>query len=141
MQQRLIVTPIGSGAEVQGIVQYYQIDRPFEIENSPTLKFDEGGGHLYEPSKSNFTKSRYGFVRYPNKLGEISWVMMDLQHSPLLGWAYDGNPIYGQYGWRNKKNAEGGVCIFRSGYVMLPNRDEIIPAGSEKIGTAPPSEE
>ena len=103
------------------------------------MKFDEGGGHLYEPSKSNFTKSRYGFVRYPNKLADK---LGDdgSAHSPLLGWAYDGNPIYGQYGWRNKKNEEGGVCIFRSGYVMLPNRDEIIPAGSEKIGTAPPSE-
>ena len=23
-------------------------------------------------------------------------------HSPIIGWAYDGNPIYGPYGYSNK---------------------------------------
>ena len=35
-------------------------------------------------------------------------------HSPIVGWAYDGNPIYGPYGYSN--NNGGAVRALRSGY-------------------------
>ena len=37
------------------------------------------------------------------------------QHSPLLGFAYDGYPIYGAYGFRNA-NGSGGITRMKSGY-------------------------
>jgi len=39
------------------------------------------------------------------------------QLSALLGWAFDGYPVYGPYGWRNA-NGTGGVSRIRSSYVL-----------------------
>jgi len=39
-------------------------------------------------------------------------------HSPIVGWAYDGNPIYGPYGY---ENIEGGaIKQLSSGYELRP---------------------
>ena len=65
--------------------------------------------------------------------GEIKYGLSDLPqtgnteqpsdyHSPIIGWAYDGNPIYGPYGYTTP---EGGVAkALDSGYetVSKPNR-------------------
>jgi len=37
-------------------------------------------------------------------------------HSPIIGWAYDGNPIYGPYGYRDKEG--GAVVRLNSGYEL-----------------------
>ena len=46
-------------------------------------------------------------------------------HSPILGWAYDGNPIYGPYGFSNP-DGTGEVRRLKSGYKILQksNRPE-----------------
>jgi len=36
------------------------------------------------------------------------------RHSPIIGWAYDGLPIYGPYGYENSSG--GGITQLRSGY-------------------------
>ena len=47
-------------------------------------------------------------------------------HSPILGWAYDGNPIYGPYGYANR-DGSGGVKLIQSGYRKrtLTNRPSV----------------
>ena len=50
-------------------------------------------------------------------------------HSPLIGWAYDGNPIYGPYGYADP---EGGVVTrMKSGYRIInsPIRPSLYPVG------------
>lgn len=39
------------------------------------------------------------------------------QHSPLIGFAYDGFPIYGAYGYTNA-NGTGGITRMKSGYEL-----------------------
>lgn len=39
------------------------------------------------------------------------------QHSPLIGYAYDGFPIYGAYGYA-KKDGKGGITRIKSGYQL-----------------------
>lgn len=39
------------------------------------------------------------------------------QHSPLIGYAYDGFPIYGAYGYKNT-NGTGGITRMKSGYQL-----------------------
>lgn len=39
------------------------------------------------------------------------------QHSPLIGFAYDGFPIYGAYGYQNS-NGTGGIVRIKSGYQL-----------------------
>ena len=43
-------------------------------------------------------------------------------HSPIIGWAYDGNPIYGPYGYSN--NNGGIVTLMRSSYRLNTSRTD-----------------
>jgi hypothetical protein len=50
-------------------------------------------------------------------------------HSPIIGWAYDGNPIYGPYGY---SSVSGGTVVrMKSGYILDldPDRPSTFPAG------------
>ena len=51
-------------------------------------------------------------------------------HSPIIGWAYDGNPIYGPYGFENN-DGTGPIKRLKSGYrlVELENRPSQFPLG------------
>ena len=42
----------------------------------------------------------------------------NLHHSPILGWSFDGYPIYGPYGYSNPTNAASAVTRMRSGFVL-----------------------
>jgi len=78
--------------------------------------------HLYAPRK--LRESVYG----KTVDNEIKYGVADLQksngeeiissfHSPIIGWAYDGNPIYGPYGF---SSSTGGVAkLMRSGYELI----------------------
>ena len=39
------------------------------------------------------------------------------QHSPILGWSFDGYPIYGPYGYSTANNPNSGIRRIVSGYV------------------------
>jgi hypothetical protein len=43
------------------------------------------------------------------------YVIDSTQHSPLIGFAYDGYPIYGAYGYRNT-NGTGGITRLKSSF-------------------------
>ena len=61
-------------------------------------------------------------------------------HSPILGWAFDGNPIYGPFGYTNGTDDTEGVKRQESGYVKLQNRIEVIPSGGgTTVGSDLPS--
>ena len=54
------------------------------------------------------------------------------KHSPIIGWAYDGNPIYGPYGYDRK---DGGIARpMRSGYVLKTSRENGPPIGQFPLG-------
>jgi hypothetical protein len=40
------------------------------------------------------------------------------QHSPIVGWAFDGYPIYGPYGYSNPNDASSSVTRMKSGYSL-----------------------
>lgn len=40
-----------------------------------------------------------------------------LDHSPIIGWAYDGNPIYGPYGYTSV-NSSNSIKLLESGYEL-----------------------
>jgi hypothetical protein len=47
-------------------------------------------------------------------------------HSPIIGWAFDGFPVYGAYGYANS-NGTGGIKRMASSYVLrkMVNRDTL----------------
>ena len=55
-----------------------------------------------------------------------------LNHSPIIGWAYDGNPIYGPYGYERKDG--GSVRIMRSSYAIKTTRENGPPIATFPLG-------
>ncbi len=45
-----------------------------------------------------------------------------LTHSPILGFAYDGNPIYGPYGYVDPTDPQSAIRRMTSSYVLKENR-------------------
>jgi len=88
--------------------------------------------HLYAPrrlreiiySVDQSGKSLYGSSKVDlKKVNDIEVSSSD--HSPIIGWAYDGNPIYGPYGYVTRQG--GIVSQIKSGYTkfLKPNRPSL----------------
>ncbi len=43
------------------------------------------------------------------------------QVSNIIGWAYDGNPIYGPYGYSDLENSNSAPRLLKSGYTLNPS--------------------
>ena len=95
---------------------------------------DTGNGYLY-PSRNAAYGLQYGYPSNPrilrhdlqdNVLGvntNYTEKSSGFVHSPILGWAYDGNPIYGPYGYSNAVDATSGVVRQTSSYVLKTTPD------------------
>jgi hypothetical protein len=53
-----------------------------------------------------------------NTLEKYSEDISNLHHSPILGWAYDGLPIYGPYGYSDPLDSNSTVTRMISGFVL-----------------------
>mgnify|MGYP003314649717 CR=1 FL=1 len=132
-----IVNP-GKGCDIESKINEWSInlfERNSEFVNNDDGFVDENLAgdkteycHLYTPRElrestyvlKNNGDSFYGIADLEKSNGiEVS----NSHHSPIIGWAYDGTPIYGPYGY---STPEGGVIKqMRSGYelnVNLTNR-------------------
>ena len=131
------VTSPGSGADLNPKIKSWTVNL-FQ-KNLGSIKRDDG--FIFKNSFSNYGL-QYGHVYAPRKLresvyavelgGDILYGKTDLRifnnsevsstdHSPIIGWAYDGNPIYGPYGYSKK---DGGIITrLVSGYSLNPLSD------------------
>ena len=137
-----LFTPIGGGAEIEAIIEYYQYDRHYEIDNTDFWFYDQGDGFVFEDKTGE--RENYAYIIRPEWLSNLlgDEPAEREKHSPIMGYAFDGNPIYGPIGYANKRDDEHGYVHYRSSYVLLPNRSVIYPAGHDRpqTGTLPPSE-
>ena len=58
----------------------------------------------------NSTKKTYTYTETTNTA--------NLHHSPILGWSFDGYPIYGPYGYANSTNPASAIRRMRAGFVL-----------------------
>ena len=61
-------------------------------------------------------KLEYTIVGYSTQIGNDSFGDTGNGHSPIIGWAYDGNPIYGPYGFSDPSDLNSKVKILDTGY-------------------------
>lgn len=59
----------------------------------------------------------YGIYGYSEDLA-TNYDDNGVSHSPIIGWAYDGNPIYGPYGYSSPDNVQSGVKILNTSYTQ-----------------------
>jgi len=129
----------GSGVVANAIVKKWSFDRVFKTKNSidvngnwapaQTIKSDTGNGYLY-PSRNIAYNLQYAYPSNPKLLrhslsdnvqgvnANYDEVTSGFVHSPILGWAYDGNPIYGPYGYLTPTVPANGISRQTSSYVL-----------------------
>ena len=129
---RIIVVAAGSDATFEPLIEKWtvnSVEKYREIISNddgiliPSLNEDNGiqYAHLYAPRqlrKSLFGKTQENSIKYGVSDLQIvnSEEVVSSYHSPIIGWAYDGNPIYGPYGFANP---EGGLIKgMVSGYTL-----------------------
>ena len=94
--------------------------------------------HCYAPRqlRENLIVSRQegGQIFYSKDLSKTSNIENSTSrfHSPIIGWAYDGNPIYGPFGY--EKPDGGAIKKIKSGYILNTNKFSrpslnVFPAG------------
>ena len=90
-------------------------------------------GYLYNPKQLRFLlKDSIGLDNNGN-LQELPPTV----HSPIIGWAYDGHPIYGPYGFVDPENSApfNAYKRIRSSYRVKTTRDALLSGLSDPLGT------
>jgi hypothetical protein len=77
---------------------------------------------------SSYENLQYGICGYS---GIVQTEFNDLgtAHSPIIGWAYDGNPIYGAYGYSDPQNKNSTIKKLVSGYTASLSNIANRPSG------------
>ena len=128
----VIVTASGSEAQFESRSKQWTFNSFERLVNGDHISKDDG--YLTEGINSDF-EIEYTHLYCPRKLRRsvYSKQMIDgnpsnfvdlslgndveqdsVYHSPILGWAYDGNPIYGPYAYQTPTG--GSIKIMKSGY-------------------------
>ena len=143
----LNVIPSGSGAEFRAKIKEWKINLlaknyNFISRDDGFLKesINEGGelqySHIYAPRKLRevlYASDQAGKILYGRQdlIKNNNIEVSSTDHSPIIGWAYDGNPIYGPYGYSTKTG--GIVTQMKSGY-QLVTKDNRPPSSLYPLG-------
>lgn len=109
-QQNVVVDiiAVGSGASATADIKEWRKDR--YKKNISVL--DSENGYFFQ----NFVPSRgtgYAYYAAPSTLRASD---NGSSHSPILGFAYDGNPIYGPYGFSDALNPSSSIVRMTTSY-------------------------
>lgn len=93
----------GSGALIRAQIRQWTYNNYERLNNNQTLDSSNGG-----LDNTPFGNESYYYFGNPKALRQqindnINYDLTEnvIGHSKILGWAYDGNPIYGSYGYSN----------------------------------------
>ena len=71
--------------------------------------------HLSNPQQLRYILGDNLFV---NNLSQIKEQDTQLSHSPIIGWSYDGNPIYGPYGYSDPTNQSSSITRMNTSFSL-----------------------
>jgi hypothetical protein len=126
---------MGSGAEARAIISNGKVTEikvinsgiGYSSSSTSVLLKSAGIGAKFDSNVRNLTlnlQKKLGkeiLVESPNKLqyavcGYSTSYFEESGHSPIIGWAYDGNPIYGPYGHTDPNDNQSLISLLESGY-------------------------
>jgi hypothetical protein len=96
------VTPAGRNGSVDASVRALTLNNHHRFGDEILL---DNNGEL-----------EYGVVGYTTSIGDSEFGDDGTSHSPIIGWAYDGNPIYGAYAYSDPADINSGIKVLTSGY-------------------------
>ena len=112
---KLYINPRGSGSIFDVRVRSLTLNDAQRFGEYAKLRTPKIFSNLYENDTED--SIAYGMYGYSEDLA-TNYDDLGSNHSPIIGWAYDGNPIYGPYGYKNPNNVQSGVSIIKPGYVL-----------------------
>ena len=98
------ITSVGSNAFVEAFVRGLTLNNHYRFGNEILTGTTEG--------------IEYGLVGYSTQIGQTAFDDEGGQHSPIIGWAYDGNPVYGPYAYADPNDINSPLTFLESGYVL-----------------------
>ena len=142
----------GTGVVAKTVVKKWSFDRVFKTKYSidqngnyalaQQIKSDTSNGYLYQ-SRNIAYNLQYAYPSNPKILrhtlsDNVQGVNANYDektsgfvHSPILGWAYDGNPIYGPYGYSNPVVPGSGIARQTSSYSLLSTTPATRPSTTQ----------
>jgi len=132
------VIPVGRGAA--GIPYLKEWNKNRFVKYSS--KLDTEYGYIFE-NYNNVLEYGYAHVGNPKALRVILSDNIDLAgsepstktHSPIIGFAYDGNPIYGPFGHQDPLNPQSPIVRMTSSYSLNGNRPQGPALSAYPIGS------
>ena len=113
---------VGSGATFTANVFQWT----YNLQETSTLDAAKGGvfegfnnqyggeyAHLSNPQRLRYL---LGDNLFENNAGLIKEQETQLEHSPIIGWAFDGNPIYGPYGYSDPTDQNSSIAKLNTSY-------------------------
>ena len=103
----------GFGAKFDTRVRGLHVNDAERFADHSRSKSTKIFSNLYKNDKEDSLV--HAIFGYSTDLGQ-NFESFDGNHSPIVGWAYDGNPIYGPFGYSEVDNVQSGVRLVRPGY-------------------------
>lgn len=114
------IVPIGTGVRLKANLSSWTVNS-VERNRSSSLDFTNDGGEEIFGKNYSLTNNTYGTYFLTKRLKDFLEIeKSNTTHSAIVGWAYDGCPIYGPYAYKNI-DGSGGIVRMRSGYVRQKN--------------------
>ena len=108
------VKPRGSGAIFNTKIRSLSVNDAERYADFSILKNNKIFGVLKENASENGLE--YSVYGYSEDLADVFDDNLNTNHSKIIGWAFDGNPIYGPYGYTDADNIQSGVSLIVPGY-------------------------
>jgi hypothetical protein len=121
----VVIISVGSGAVGDPLLKewnknrYENLKSELDTENgylfaNTNIKYGYGYGHVANPKTL-----RVGLNDNIDSTGSEPSTKI---HSPIIGFAYDGNPIYGPFGYTSPLNSQSSISRMTSSYSLKGNR-------------------
>ena len=131
----VVVIPSGRGAKIIANIKKWEVD--FLSKNRKNINENDDG--ILLPSQNELYGLRYSHAYASRKLRQVLDDNIEsdfsekssVTHSPILGWAYDGSPIYGPYGYGTPTG--GAVRRMVPSYTLV-SRGNRPPTGVYPLG-------
>ena len=132
------IVSVGEGATAIPLLKEWNKNR-FEKYKS---KLDSQFGYVFE-NYNNVLEYGYGQLANPkalrvqlnDNLNSADTEPANKIHSPIIGFAYDGNPIYGPFGHQNPLDSQSPIVRMTSSYSLSGSREDGPSVRDYPLGT------